>query len=320
MAQAPATRAGSDINRWLLLVLAAFGLVAVVTVLVTYDYWSPPLRNWLASGAADINDEHDDDHPAHGDSSDSLELSDQARRAIGLQIGEVTLTDFERTISVPGMVVERPGRSRVEITAPLTGIVTKILINAGEAVFPGQELFEMRLTHEELVQLQAELLRTAEELDVIGREVARLEKATESGALAGKTLLDRQYEQQKQEAVLRAQRQALMLHGLSEEQVNGILKSRHLLATLAVHVPSVEGDGMKLDPSRLLQVQELRADLGKHVTAGDALAVLADHTDLLIEGEAFEQDIGAVTKVADDQQAVLATLDIANAPDTQLPG
>ena len=81
------------------------------------------------------------------------------------------LQSFTKTISVPGMIVERPGRSTVEVTAPMTGIVTRIYTIEGEAVEPGAKLFELRLTHEELVQSQAELLQTAEELDVIGREI-----------------------------------------------------------------------------------------------------------------------------------------------------
>ena len=123
------------------------------------------------------------------------------------------------------MVVERPGWSVLEVTAPMTGVVTRIYPIQGEAVQPGQPLFEVRLTHEDLLQVQTEFLRTVEELDVIGREVARLEKVSADGVIAGKTLLERKYEQQKQEAALRAQRQALLLHGLSAEQVDKIVAS-----------------------------------------------------------------------------------------------
>ena len=61
----------------------------------------------------------------------------------------VELKPFERTMSVPGMVVERPGWSVVEVTAPMTGVVTRIYPIQGEAVRPGQPLFEVRLTHED---------------------------------------------------------------------------------------------------------------------------------------------------------------------------
>jgi len=95
----------------------------------------------------------------------------------------------------------------------MTGVVTRIYPIQGEAVRPGQPLFEVRLTHEDLLQVQTEFLRTVEELSVIAREVKRLEKVSADGLIAGKTLLERKYEQQKQEASLRAQRQACSCTG-----------------------------------------------------------------------------------------------------------
>ena len=47
-------------------------------------------------------------------------------------------------------------------------------------------------------------------------------------------MIDLNYEKQKAEAVLRAQSQTLVLHGLSEEQVADILKTRKLLPKLSV--------------------------------------------------------------------------------------
>ena len=78
------------------------------------------------TGDHDHGDDHGDDHDGHthgdthGDEHDheghveenSLELSEQARRSIGLREGDSALTTFHRTISVPGIVVERRGRSR----------------------------------------------------------------------------------------------------------------------------------------------------------------------------------------------------------------
>ena len=136
------------------------------------------------------------------------------------------------------MIVERPGLSTLDVTAPMTGVISRIFPIQGQAVEPDEPLFEVRLTHEDLLQKQTEFLQSLEELDVVGREVSRLEKVAEGGAIAGKTLLERKYEQQKQEAALRAQRQALLLHGLSAEQVSGIESERTLLQSLVVKAPS----------------------------------------------------------------------------------
>jgi multidrug efflux pump subunit AcrA (membrane-fusion protein) len=264
----------------------------------------------------------DHDHAGHehagGDELNSLQISEQARKNIGLKLGDVQLGTFERSIAIPGIVVERPGRSTIEITAPFTGIVTRIYPIRGEAVDPGQPLFEMRLTHEELVQAQADFLRTAEELNVIGKEVRRLEVLTADGGVAGKVLLERKYEQQKQEAVHHAQRQALLLHGLSPEQVDDILANRKLLQSLRVDVPaSLEATGSR---GQVCQVRQLNVERGQHVTAGESLAILTDHAQLFIEGNAFERDVPEISQALEAGRRVTAVLESAGAKAQAIPG
>ena len=72
-------------------------------------------------------------------------------------------------------------------------------------------LFDLRLTDQATVAAEADFLRMAQELDVVGREVDRVRKVASQGAIAGKALLERQYEQQKLEAQLESQRQRLLL-------------------------------------------------------------------------------------------------------------
>ncbi|MEN6404942.1 MAG: efflux RND transporter periplasmic adaptor subunit [Thermoguttaceae bacterium] len=326
--------------RWLaaIAILVALGLAAA-------GLWSPQLRriatsSWTALAAHSPNDGHDhaekkkhddedDDHHdgdrdhhdgdedehdhAHAaqnhkhDEATSIKLSKQAQNNIGLRLTKVALGPFERTMNVPGIVVERPGWSVLEVTAPMTGVVMQIYPIQGEAVRHDQPLFEIRLTHEDLLQLQTEFLRTVEELDVIGHEVARLEKISADGVIAGKTLLERKYEQQKQEAAMRAQRQALLLHGLSEEQVNRIASTRTLLQSLTIYAPEQKGPNSSRHPPRHLQVQQLKVTQGKHVNAGDTLCTLVDQHELFIEGIAFEQDIQSVNRVAASTRKVSAT-------------
>jgi biotin carboxyl carrier protein len=275
-------------------------------------------------GAADEHDHEREkpssrDHPH--DEATTVILSAAAQKNIGLRLAVVKLGPFERTMSVPAVVVERPGWSIVEVTAPMTSVVTHVYPIQGEAVRPGQPLFEVRLTHEDLLQTQTEFLRTVEELSVIGREVERLERATNDGLIAGKTLLERKYEQQKQEAALRVQRQALLLHGLSEAQVDAIVATRTLLQSLTIYAPTCctggsPSDGRQPTPpadksaasEQLLQVQQLKAVQGKHVVAGDTLCTLIDNGILYIEGMAFEQDIAAVNRAAAARRTVSAVL------------
>jgi len=203
------------------------------------------------------------------------QLSEQGRKNIGLQLGSVELRDFDRTFKVPAMVIGRPGHM-VTVSALATGMVSHIYRYPGESVAPGEALFDLRLTHGDLVQAQNEFLRTVGQLDVVQREVARLEKVK---AVAGKTLLGRRYVEQQYEATLRAHREALMLHGLSEEQVDTIESSRQLLQSLTVTAPS---DFVEMD--------ELLVHEGDHVIAGAALCTLVNPRELYVEGKAFEED------------------------------
>lgn len=303
----------------------------------------PALRHWLSGGSAEAaaadehgHDEHatdpagDHDHgeePAadeHGhdehegdahkhaeydhvhDEAAALALSRQAQANIGLKLVTVELRPYERKIAVPAVVVERPGCSQVQITAPLTGLVTKIFCIEGEAVTPGTPLFIVQLTHEELVQAQADFLQNAEQLEVVRSEVQRISKVVAEGAVAGKALLERQYEQRKLEAVLHALRQRLILHGLTPEQVDGILATKTLFRDLTVKVPQHECAAGTDRASAAFKVQKLEVQPGQHVTAGQPLCVLADHAELYVEGRAFEEDIPALNRAAAEGSDVTA--------------
>lgn len=268
-------------------------------------------------GSAPDEDAHaGHDHAAHGGGAaeDSIELSPQAQRSIGLKLAEVELQSFERTISIPAMIVERPGRSKVNVSAPLTGIVTKIYPIQGSAVVPGHPLFDLRMTHEELIQSQAEFLRTHVELDLVRREISRLKGLAADGAIAMKTLLERRYEEQKLQGSLRSRRQALMLHGISADQVEGIERTQELIQTMRVVAPRAEGSApaseseARSSPSGVWEVHEIRVEQGQHVEAGTTLAVMADHSQLYIEGKAFEQDAEAIHQAAEQGRTLSAIL------------
>ena len=247
---------------------------------------------------------HDDeghDDEGHGldvhNDANALELSQGAWKNIGLKTGLVTLQDYVKTVSMPAIVVERSGRSQVEITAPITGVVTRVYPIEGEAIQPGQRLGDLRVTHEDLVNAQREFLQSTEELDVVKREIARLESVGE-GVIAGRRVLEQKYEQQKIEAALHAQRQGLLLHGLNKQQIDGILKSRRLLPTLTVAAPPFEETTDHNEIEHLYHVQSILVKRGQSVDSGEALLMLADHCLLYVEGQAFEDDAPRLIQAA----------------------
>ncbi len=248
------------------------------------------------------------DHAGHDESS-SLHLSEQARRNIGLSketLQPIKLGVFTRTLNVPARVVELPGRTQVQVASPMTGVVASVHVVQGEAVAPGTLLFKVRLTHEDLVQAQAMFLKTLGELDVEDREIARLTSLDTSGVIAGKRLLERQYSKQKLKAVFNANRESLLLHGLSAEQIDSIIQDRRLLRELEVRAPALPSHSSVVQSAEnphLFMVQKINLNPGSMVRTGDPMAVLADFDELYVEGRAFEHDAEEITHASKMQAA-----------------
>lgn len=260
-------------------------------------------------GEADHDHDHaDDKDDSHQHDAESvIQLSAQGLKNVGYEPLTVEPTDYQRTLSLPAMVVERPGRSQLHVAAPLTGSVMTIFSAPGEAVEPGAPLFELRLTHEELVAAQREFLTTIAKLEVVERELKRLE-GLGAGVVAGKRVLDQQYEQQQLEVALSAAQQAMLLHGLTEEQIGQIRQSRQLLQTVTVDAPAPAAADDEGHDCHLFTIQRLNVTVGEHVEIGDELLVLADHCELYIEALAFEDDAAEIRCACENERPVTAWL------------
>lgn len=291
------------------------GVIAVAALLavVFRNQWLPQASGLLATATRSSSESSEpaghDDHAGHahvGDEQNSLKLSPQARKNIGLKTAAVKLQPYLRSLSIPAIVIGRPGRAQIEVTATLGGRVTRVYPVEGEAVVPGQPLFDLRLTHEELVRAQSDLLRSAERLDVELREIRRLETLAESGAIPGKRLLERQYEKQKIEADLNAQRQSLLLHGLTDKQVDNIVKNRTLVQDITVVAPEHPEGGHAEPHDHPFTVRSLYVKPGQYVNTGDPLCLLMDYYELYIQGRGFEQDSNELVKAAQEGWKVTA--------------
>lgn len=288
------------------------------------------------SQSVDSNDHagHDHAHDDHSNniqedvgstSGDFLELSENAKKNLGLSddfLKPIVLQTFQKNISVPAIVVDRPGRTRMPISATMTSIVTHIHAVSGEAVEPGDLILEMRLTHEDLVTAQKDYLQSLGDRDIEIKEIARIEGVAISGAISNKTLLDRQYSRDKLDSLLRSQRESLRLHGLTDPQISKIETDRRLLAEMKIYAPSPDehseeeqGESKKhskgsQDSKRkhTLVLQDVQVQKGQSVNAGEVLCSLADYEVLLIEGQAFETESGLIAKAKMSGWSLSATL------------
>ncbi|TWT35424.1 HlyD family secretion protein [Posidoniimonas corsicana] len=287
--------------------LAAFGAgVAVLT-------WTRSGGKESAPAAAAAEDDH------HHSPSDHAEIKITATglQNVGFEPFTVDFRDYERRLELPAMVVERPGRSQTHITAPLTGVISEIGVVEGQSVTPGDPLLRMRLTHEELVSAQRDFLADLAQLEVVEREAARL-KGLGKGVVPGKRIIDLEYEQQKLLASLHAEKQAMVLHGLTKQQVNQIRDQKRLLQTIVVSAPDHTHEDGAIDEHPLI-VQRLSAAVGQQVEVGEELAVLADHHELLVEASAFADDAQAIrASAAEGRKASVRLASGGEAP--SLPG
>lgn len=291
---------------WLGLVLAGVALGGAAWAY--RSHWLPNSAKQSpkdGAGSEETGEEHEHAHAAGAKTA--VQVSATGLKNIGFEPATVTLSSFERSEIIPAIVVERPGKTQIHVTAPFTGVLTEIYVVEGEAVESGSKLFEIRLTHEDLVTAQQEYLKTAENLDVVDREIARLQSLGD-GVVPGRRILEQQYEKQKLEAAQRAAEQALLLHGLSTEQVSAILTTRKLLQSITVFAPKQQHSEEACATTHSFHVQSLPVSPGEQIEAGIELCVLADHCELYIEGRAFEDDAGRLRRAAQDGWSISASL------------
>ncbi|MCH2181516.1 MAG: efflux RND transporter periplasmic adaptor subunit [Mariniblastus sp.] len=284
---------------------SVFVLIGLATAAaLTYGYWLPVLREYFVSMQGrneqadtldgDTADPVTDTPPGHdssqaAESEDSLHLSPEARQNIGLTTAVASRQDFTRTVAVPAVVVERPGHSQIEITAPMTGVIKNIFIQEGMSEQPEDNLFSLRLTHEDVVAAQRDFLKFLQERDVIQREIDRLKKIG-TDIIPERRVIEQQYQYDKAEASIKALEQSLILHGLTPEQVETIARTRDVLKEISIVAPEYEegGGGQNIEP--VYHVQQISVNRGQSVVAGQKLGTLANHSLLFVEGQAFEED------------------------------
>jgi cobalt-zinc-cadmium efflux system membrane fusion protein len=281
-------------------------------------------------GGHDHSGDHSGHRHDHGEASgddhesNALRLSDEATRSIGLvnqHIRKIEFEDFWRSVIVPAQVVDRPGRTQVHVATPMTGMIVHVHVGQGEAVVPGTLLLRIRLTHEDLLQLQTEFLQTIGELDVEEKEIERLTDVTSNQAVPGVALLEREYQRDRLTAARSAQAESLRMHGLSDQQIQGIAANRRLIRELDIVAPGPESHASDADlvhsgeahrdsgPDDLLVLQQLNVQKGQQVAAGTTLCVLKDYSQLLIEGRVLEKDVATVRHLLKNDQDISAVVE-----------
>lgn len=230
-----------------------------------------------------------------------LKLTSQARKNLGLVAKPAELQIYWRKIQIPGAVVDRPGYSDRGVTASAVGVVTQIHAFPGDTVKPGDRLFTLRLFSEYLQNTQKEFFSSTRETQFVEEQLARLRPLAISGSIAKTKIIDLENQHRRLAVVISAHRQDLLTRGLNPEQIASVAQGE-FVSVVDVVAPPLAPKSQKspIQQATLQQagqqatfayeVQELNAELGQQVQAGQLLSTLANHSSLYIEGHAFKRE------------------------------
>ncbi|MCG6156371.1 efflux RND transporter periplasmic adaptor subunit [Rubinisphaera margarita] len=262
----------------------------------TREQWLPLVQ----SEAAPIESEVE---PSPVEEPKVLKLSAQARKNLSLIAKPVVPQTYWRKIQVPGEVVDRPGRSDRGVTSPAVGVISQVHAFPGETVRPGDKLFTVQLFSEYLQNTQKELFSASKEIQLIQEQLDRLGPLAESGGIAGTKIIDLNNQLRRQEALIQSHRQDLLTRGLSPSQIQSITEGKFISTVEVVAPPpfqaskassEIQQTAFQSDSGNLsgiaYEVQDLRAELGQQVQAGQLLSTLSDHSSLYVEGHAFKRE------------------------------
>ena len=241
------------------------------------------------------------DHEPH---DDRVTLSPQAQANLGLKVGVLVPQKYWRTILIPGSVVDRPGESDRGVTTKVAGVVIDINARPGDTVRPGDPLFTLQLASDFIQAAQADLAKTAREVEFAAAKRDRVANLVKQGTQSGAVLIEEENQVKRLTTLLRAHRRQLQVFGLTPAQVASIEKGE-VITEITIAAPqrmpagNVVSSGTADGGDALFEVQELKVHLGDQVQAGQSLALLSDHQRLFVEGRAFKSEAGALAVAAE---------------------
>lgn len=258
---------------------------------VTQKTWLP----WIQHGEPVVSAKPPDEAVTP---TEKIIVSDQAQKNLGLTAKSLKAETFRKTITVPGMVVDRPGVSDRGIVAPITGIVSAIHHFPGDTVRPGDTLFTLKLLSESLHLTQTDLFKSSQDIKLA--QVQRKRLAALSSTIPESRIIEVDSQITRLEVAVKAYRQELLNRGLSDYDIDAVAEGKFVSEIRVVAPPRTAGHNpltvaLVVKPAEVsigtvplaFELQELKVEVGQQVQAGQALCILANHQSLSIEGRAF---------------------------------
>lgn len=217
--------------------------------------------------------------PAHPGGPTVIDVTAEAAKRAGLEIGSVKLGPIASELSVPGHV-EANAYTQVAVKATSEGRITSFSAELGATVRRGQLMGRMFVP--EVADQQRVFLSMRAELDAAHAKLLRTEQLVKLGSVSQQELEAVRASHTAHATDVEGVRARLMLLGVSAERLGRLNSAAEIDANTDITSPA---DGV---------VIRRTANPGLNVQAAEELATIADLSEVWVVVDVFERDLGRV--------------------------
>jgi cobalt-zinc-cadmium efflux system membrane fusion protein len=213
----------------------------------------------------------------------SMTLTRDALQRADLEIVTVTPGGGAGTpghLAVTG-IVQPNGYRTIKVTPVAPGRITRVLVELGQQVKPGQTLAE--IYSPELTEAQTRYLSARAALDAHDRMLQRTEKLVEIGSASRQELEQVHAEHTAATTAVESARSRLLLLGMSDDEIAKLSASTPPTATARIVAP-IDG-----------ALTERFANVGLNVDAATPLFTIVDLSSVWVVGNVYESDFARVS-------------------------
>lgn len=227
-----------------------------------------------------------DEHEEHTEETGVVEFTEEQFQTVNVKFGTLEERKLSGNIKVNGLL-DVPPQQQVSISMPFGGILRSTELLQGMWVKKGQVI--ARMEHPDYIQLQQEYIDAKSQLGYLEQEYQRQKELSRENVTATKTF-------QKTEADYKS----------LNAKVQGLKKK---LALLNVHAENLENGNIMQTVPVIAPINgfvtEVNANIGKFVSANDAIFEIVDTEHLHAELIIFEKDVSRL-KIGDKVRFVLS--------------
>lgn len=205
-----------------------------------------------------------------------VEFTQTQYNSVGVQLGSVTNKNLTSYIKASG-TIEVPPQQTISITSPYGGNIKTMNVIEGKFIGKGQVVASIE--NPEFVQIQQDYMESSSQLSFLKQDLIRQEELVKENIAARKSLQRAQSEYNTMAARVEGLKAKLRMININADRV------RHGNFTPRANIYSPQGG----------YVTKVYANIGKFVSANEAVADLANTSNMLVRVRVFEKDIPHVS-------------------------